>query len=422
MFLHDAAIVSPLEIYLLLTFVSWFGRELARHKIDFYKSQLFWPALMFTLFIAMGLIYGISRGGDVNIGLWEARPIFYLPLMLILTNNLITQRKHISYLIWFVVCGIFVESLMGAYAYFFVLNRDLSLIESITEHSAAIHINAVLVLWLASWIFKGGSTTKRLLIPIMLPTILLTYIAAQRRAAFLTLAIALVFMLLILFQERRIAFWLLVPPAAAIGIVYLVVFWNAGGALGLPVQAIKSVIAEDQASEKDQSSNFYRQLENYNAHYTLKQAPLTGIGFGQKLQFIIPLPDISFFIWWEYMTHNSIIWIWVKAGLGSFVSMLLLIGMAIIIGMRAVQRMPTGDLKTSALTCTLYLIMHFIFAYVDISWDGQSMLLAGAFMGLSSCMEHVVTRDNPVGRKRYPWQMAPQADRGLRPYLVEKPI
>jgi O-antigen ligase len=315
--------------------------------------------------------------------------------------------------------AIFVESLVGTFIYFFGINRDLTLVESLTEHSAAIHINAVLVLCFSAWLYKGGSPTKRLLIPIMLPTILLTYVAAQRRAAFLTIIIALVLMVVILFLERRIIFWVLVPPAAVLGLVYLAVFWNSSGALGLPAQAIKSIVAQDQANAKDQSSNLYRQLENVNAHYTISQAPLTGVGFGQKLQIIVPLPDISFFVWWEYITHNSIIWIWVKTGIGGFVSMLVLIGLSIMVGMRALQRMPTGDLKTVALTSTLFLIMHFIYAYVDISWDNQSMLLVGAMMGISSCLERVVALDRNIQRKRYPWQADPQPEPGLRPLRAE---
>jgi hypothetical protein len=418
MYLHDSAIISPLEIYLLLIFVSWLGRGLAEHKINFYKSQLFWPALAFTFFIMFGLLYGIGRGGSLNIGLWEARPIFYISAMLILTNNLIIRRQQVSHLVWTIVLAIFVEGLIGTYIYFFGINRNLTLVESLTEHSAAIHINAILILWMTAWLYKGGSTTKRLLIPLMLPAILLTYLAAQRRAAFLTIIIALVLMVFILFLERRIIFWLIVPPATLLGVAYLAAFWNSSGALGLPAQAIKSIVAEDQATAKDQSSNLYRQLENVNAHYTISQAPLTGVGFGQKLQFIVPLPDISFFLWWEYITHNSIIWIWIKTGVGGFASMILLIGLSIIVGMRALQRMPTGDLKTIALTSTLFLIMHFIYAYVDISWDNQSMVLVGAMMGLSSCLEHVVALDIPIQRKRYPWQKDPQPESGLRPRPV----
>lgn len=419
MYLSNALIVNPAEIFMLLTFISWFGRDLALHKIKFYKSQLVQPTLIFILFITFGLVWGVGRGGNLNIALWEVRAIYYIPLMLILTNNLITQRKHVSYLMWSVIMAIFVESLVGTYTYWITLKGDLSTVESLTEHAAAIHINLVIVLWLAVWLFKGGSTTKRLVIPILLPTIFLTYIAAQRRAAFLSLFIVLGCMVFILYQERRKLFWFLVPFAAVGGLVYVAAFWNSSSTLALPVQAIKSVVAQDQVDAKDQSSNYYRFLENINSHYTISTAPLTGVGFGQKMQFIVPMPDISFFVLWEYITHNSILWIWAKAGLGTFVSMLVWIGIAIFIGMRALQRTQAGDLKAITLAATLYIIMHFIYAYVDISWDGQSMILIGAMMGLISCIEHIIKMDTATQAKRYPWQKEPPPLPGLRPLKFE---
>jgi hypothetical protein len=418
LYLNDAVIVSPLEIFLLLTLISWLGRGLAEHKITFFKSELFWPALTFAFFIVFGLVYGIGTGGNVNIGLWEARPIFYMPVMLILVNNLVSHRAQFNAIFGIILLAIFAESLVGAYQYFFVLNQDLSLIESLTEHSAAIHINAVIVYWISLWLFKGGAPSKRMIIPVLLPTILLTYIAAQRRAALLSLVIALALMVVILYMERRKVFWFIIPPAVVAGLVYTAVFWNSSSALGMPAQAIKSVIAQNQASEKDQSSNIYRKLENINTHFTIKQAPLTGVGFGQKIFFIVPLPDISFFIWWEYITHNSVLWIWAKTGIGGFISMLVLIGTSLFVGTRALQRMPTGDLKAIALTSTLYLIMHFIYAYVDMSWDNQSMVLVGVMMGISSSLEQVVAHPVDPQKKRYAWQPDPQPEPDLLPLTV----
>ena len=322
---------------------------------------------------------------------------------------------------WAVIFALFLEGLNGSYIYFFELKMDLSQVEALTEHSAAIHMNAVFILALASWLYKGGSPAKRILILLMSPPIFLTYLAAQRRAAFVTILVVLVFMTVLLFRERRIAFWLIIPPTMILGVVYLVAFWNSSGALGLPAQAVKSVIAQDQANAKDQSSNIYRQIENVNSSYTIHQAPLTGVGFGQKLIFIVPLPDISFFIWWEYITHNSIIWIWAKTGIGGFVSMLVLIGLSVILGMRTTERMPNGNLRAVAFTATAYIIMHFIYAYVDISWDNQSMVLAGLMMGIISGMERVVVLDSPQTPKRYIWQKPAPLEPGLRPLLGETP-
>lgn len=414
LYLHDAIIISPLEAYIGLTFVSWLSRLAVMRKVDFYKSPLLWPTLLFMFFITIGLVYGIGVGGDVNIALWESRAIYYLGAMIILASNLLETRGHVNKAIWFAMIALFIEGIMGTYTYFTVLEMDLSRVESMTEHGAAIHMNTLFVFLIAVWMYKG-STTKRLLLALMFPIVFLTYIAAQRRSAFLTLGIAIAFLFIILFMENRKAFFIIVPPIAVMGILYVGAFWNNGGALGLPAQAVKSIVAEDEAGGKDQRSNIYRMLENLNVSFTIHEEPLMGVGFGHKFYIVYPMPDISFFDWWEYFPHNSIMWIWLKAGVGGFVSMLILVGAAIMLGARVILRMPGNDMSAIALTATLYIVMHFLFAYVDISWDGQSMLYVGLMMGILACLERIVEKPVPTVSRRWPWQANPIPEPGLRP-------
>lgn len=415
MYLNDALIVSPLEIYLVLTFLAWLGRGAMERKIQFYKSSLFWPGIAFFGFIVFGLLYGIGTGGDVNIALWEARPLFYLVGMLVLTSNLLDKRQHASHVMWCIMTAIFVKGIIGTHFTFFILQGDLSSVDRITEHAAAIHINTLFILILMSWLYKA-SPTKRLLLPIMALPALVTYVATQRRAAFLTMAIALILIAIILYKENRQAFWLIVPPLAVIGVIYLGAFWNSGGALGLPARAIKSVVAEDQASGSDYRSNLYRVLENANIEFTIQTSPLTGVGFGNRFYIRIPMADISFFAWWEYFTHNSILWVWLKMGIGGFFSMIYLVSSAIVSGTRTLARVPRNDLRAISATACLYLIMHFIYAYVDISWDNQSMIYIGCMMGILSGLERVVDQHKPVSQTRWPWQPTPEPAPELVPF------
>jgi O-antigen ligase len=191
------------------------------------------------------------------------------------------------------------------------------------------------------------------------------------------------------------------------------VFWNASGILALPASAVKSVLSPDSATE-DYQSNLYRIIENINTMYTIKSAPFQGVGFGKKFFIVRRMPDISHFIWWEYMTHNSIMWMWMKTGLGGFLAMLILIGAAIINGVRTIFRMPGDMMSVAALVATLYVVMHFTYAYVDISWDSQSMIYIGAMIGLINCLVRIVETPVPLAARRWPWQSHPQPPSGLR--------
>ncbi len=402
LYVGRATSFSPAEICIALTFISWLGRAVILRKLKGYAGPLFFPALLFSAFITSGLIYGLLSHGNVTIALWEVRTIYYLPMMLILTSNLIETRAQVNCLIWTIVIALFIDSLAGAGFVIFVLNFNLQGLEAIAEHSDSVHLNTLYVLAIGVWLFRG-SWIKRIALLLMLPPVLISYFANQRRAAYITLAVALLLIAVVLYRENRKAFWLIIPTVGLLGIIYTAAFWNSSGGIGGPARAIRSVIAP-QPGGRDDSSNVYRVLENLNSKFTIKQRPLTGVGFGNKFYIVVPMPDISFFIWWEYITHNSILWFWMQSGVGGFMSLLVMVGMAVIVGVRALWRMPGGDLSAFALMATLYVVMHFIYAYVDMSWEAQSMIYVGVMMGLINSLERIATRSEQHTHRRWPWQ------------------
>ena len=78
-----------------------------------------------------------------------------------------------------------------------------------------------------------------------------------------------------------------------------------------------------------------------------------------------------------------------KAGIGGFFSILFLIGLTVFTGVRTLHLRPDDDLSAVILTATLYVVMHFIFACVDISWTAQSMVYVGTMMGLVNSAERI---------------------------------
>jgi len=102
-----------------------------------------------------------------------------------------------------------------------------------------------------------------------------------------------------------------------------------------------------------------------------------------------------------------------KTGIGGFLALIVLVGSAVMLGARVLWRMPGGDLSAAALVATLYIMMHFLFAYADISWDNQSMVYVGAMMGIVNSLEHIVARPVPLPAKRWPWLPDPLPAPGL---------
>ena len=387
LYISNALIFSPAELCMSLVLAIWLVKSAARRKFHLYQGLFFWPLLTFTFFLAGGLIYGLGTGGNTNIALWEVRPIFYIPLMAVLVSNLMHRPDQILFAVYLAMAALFVEGLIGSYHYIVKLQMNLAGIEAITEHSAAVHMNTLFIFVLACWLYRTPGIQKWALL-FTIPPILVTYLVTQRRAAFLSLGVALLLMTIILYRENRAVFWRIVPIAGLCGITYLALFWNSGGMLGLPARAVKSVVAPDTNSA-DALSNIYRVIENINVNFTIHMAPLTGVGFGQKFYILMPTPDISFFIWWEYIVHNSVLWIWMKIGVFGFIALLFLISFGVMSGLHILQRMTDPRLRAVALTATLYLIMHFMYAYVDMSWDNQSMIYIGMVIGILDSLNRI---------------------------------
>ena len=145
-------------------------------------------------------------------------------------------------------------------------------------------------------------------------------------------------------------------------------------------------------------------VENVNLHFTIQQVPFTGVGFGKQFFVLVPMADISFFAWWQYLPHNAILWVWLKMGVFGFIATLFLIGLSIMSGAQALRRLPNHDLSAIAFIATMYIVMHFTYTYVDIAWDIQSMVLMGAMMGIVNSIEHVVAKPVQLPTRRWPWQ------------------
>ena len=120
---------------------------------------------------------------------------------------------------------------------------------------------------------------------------------------------------------------------------------------------------------------------------------MLGIGFGQKFYRPIPLPDISFFEFYEYIPHNSILWVWIKTGFGGFLSMLMMLGLAVRVGARNLVSARDDTDAAFALVGVAFVFMFAVFAYVDIAWNSQNMvLLAVAFALCSSKVARTAPR------------------------------
>lgn len=382
LFVDDRLSINPLEVFLMLTVASWLARGIGHGALNFRRGVLLNPVLVFAGFVFLGFAYGIARGGDTTVAVWEARPLFYLPIFYVLVTNLFTTVRQYQVLFWAAMIAVTVQSVLAIDWY-----RDLPAgvranLESLTEHSGAVHMNALFVFVLAALLIRGFPARGRLILPIMAIPVVWAYFLSERRAAFIGFALGMLLFSMLLYRLERRVFWWFVPIVGILSLGYLGAFWNSESAAGFPAQAIKTVIAPGSVGAANKSSDDYRVIEGIDIWFTIRTDPLRGIGFGHAFYQIYQLPDISFFIFWRYMPHHSFLWIWLKTGIGGFVSMLYLMIRTIQHGVRSTLQFPPGTTRAMCIASTLYVAMYLVYSYVDIAWDIRSMIFMAVVMAV----------------------------------------
>jgi hypothetical protein len=382
LFLDDQISFNPLELFLVLTTAAWLARGIGDGAWSFKRGNLLKPLLVFSAFVVLGMAWGFVRGGDTTVGLWEARPLMYLPLFYVLVTNLFTTTRQYQVLFWSAMIAVTVQSVLALNWYKQLEPGIRENLESLIEHSGAVHMNALFVFVLAALLLRGFPARGRLILPVMAAPVVWAYFVAERRSAFIGFALGLVLFAVLLYRLERRAFWWFVPIVGIGGLAYLGAFWTVDSGIGFPAQAIKSVIAPNSVEGVNRSSDEYRRLEGVNIWFTLRADPVRGIGFGHAFYQLYSLPDISFFPFWRFMPHHSFLWVWLKTGFAGFVSMLYLMIRTIQHGARSTLRLPPGTTRAVCVTATLYVPMYLVYSYVDIAWDIRSMIFMAVVMAV----------------------------------------
>jgi O-antigen ligase len=383
LFVSNALILSPLEVVLGLTLVAFVLRLLLdRGSTRFVRGRLFWPSTAFLGFLLVGFAFGIATGGDRYVAIWEMRPILYLPILYVLVTNLFTSRVQYRRLAVVMIVALFIHSILALVVYSALSATQREALESLIGHASAIEMNVVILLVLAVFLLPGSPRAARVLVPLASTTIISAWLISQRRAAVVALAAAVLFLGLIMWKVNRRLLRRIAPFLVVLVVGYTGAFWNNEGIVGFPAQALKAVISPTEVGAKDQSSDGYRNVENLDIMATIHAKPITGLGFGQRFYRPYPLPDISFFAFYEYLPHNNVLWIWIKTGIGGFIALLFLFASAIRQGTRSVLRLPRGRDRLVAFGAVSYVMMYLVYAYVDVAWDARSMVCVAVAMAL----------------------------------------
>jgi hypothetical protein len=331
--------ISPMEIFLVVVLVIWLLHGALRRSLQVPRTPL---AKMIAIYLALVTAFvglGLSRGGRLNMVMWEARPWFYLGVMFVLASTLLTSKRALHALLWIVVLGSGFKAVQGA-EIFLAVRHVTPRPEATLAHEEAFFFGLFTVLTAALWIFRMRGRL-RVTATLLLPIVTIANLGNSRRNAWAILALELVVLLVLAWfrlPERRPMLRRLIACMLVVGAVYFPTFWNNDGAVGQPARALRSAIAP---SARDLMSNQYRQAEDANLVLNIQASNGVGKGFGVPIDYAIPITDLSHLSSAiDFVPHNGVLYVWMRMGLLGEIALFSLIGAMI---MRACQLVKVAD-------------------------------------------------------------------------------
>ena len=179
--------IGFLFLFILFMFAS---QRFVRWQRALRGGELLAPLLLFLAAVLIGVVHGITSGGDFKIIVLEIRPFWYLFVGYLLAYNTVTRREHVSAFIWIVILGAGVKALQGTYITFVVLHGDLAGYNEIMSHEESFFWVALLLL---IFLFALHHRQRGQLIAALalVPFTGISLVANNRRADYVALLVAI---------------------------------------------------------------------------------------------------------------------------------------------------------------------------------------------------------------------------------------
>lgn len=380
-----SAVVSPMEIHLLFLVATWIVLLALRKEEQLQSIPVWFLFSLFMAWVVISLVRGLASGGDFIVSLWEIRAIGYFGIIYMLVPQIIRTKAQIETLLWFIIAGITLKAFQGFGRF---VGNGLSMAGADLLTSAEDPVFMVtLILFLSALVFLGKSHPQRTALACLLLPLLAGIYSSQRRSCYASLAISTVGLVLLLPAKQRKVMLKGMVVLGVLFCIYLALYWNTYGRIGVIAQQFKSIIGQTntELAGADYLSNLYRRYENFNLATTIQRAPLMGIGFGNPYD--TPMTWFSMlerFSLLKYIPHDSLYWFLAKAGaIGFFFFCFFLNTFLFKVG-QLFRMLKDHYLQAVCALALLAIINQIVVAYVEMQLTFyRNMIYLGCLMGLT---------------------------------------
>jgi O-antigen ligase len=329
--------------------------------------------LSFLTLIAL-CILGIARGGDMQMAKNQVQAFVLLLLMAYLLAMSLRGARDYRLLARAIVVATCIKALMALW----VSNR---LPESpyMTSHGdSLLFVCAITILFVR---FAERPTYRHaILCLLIIPILVAAIIVNNRRLAWVELE-ATVLMFGIVSRRTRLkrlatqGLLILLPLVLA----YVAAGWNSKSDFFAPVHSFRT------ATDAEDASTLWRDIENYNLLLTLRQNPFLGSGFGHPYVEAIKAPDISSaYKEYRFMPHNSLLGLWGSAGVFGFSGLWAALVVGIFLAARSYRCARSPDERVAAFTALAILVIYEIHCWGDVGFsEKRSIFLVGAALAVA---------------------------------------
>jgi len=206
----------------------------------------------------------------------------------------------------------------------------------------------------------------------LLPILVLGMLDNQRRMVWVQILAVLAAIFLISGMtpvKRKIIRAMLVSSPFLL--LYVMLGWNRSTGFFKPVSTIRSAVDSDV-----DASTMWRDVENFDLVWTLRQNPIFGTGYGHPFIEFIPLPPIDYMLE-LYIPHNSILGLWAYCGYVGYTGITLLWVAGVFFAVRAYHAASAPMDKAAALASFGAILIYYLQCYGDMglgSWSGVFMV------------------------------------------------
>jgi hypothetical protein len=379
--------LSCVDMMLIILLVVAFARKMSGSTIDRVGGvETPKPLIQLSLVSLAGIVWvllvGMVRGGDMSMAIWQIDKVIHLPVIFLLFQlGLRGPKDHVA-LARVVLGAAVIKALTAVYINATVVvppeNGNEGVLHWATSHNDSILFACAFVILVSLMMERAGKKAVRLALMI-LPILAAGMMANHRRMVWVQ--VAAVFLTLYFATPANPAKRKIKIAALALSpliLTYIAMGWDSKDSIFKPVATIRSVV-DPQADP----STFWREIENYDILFTIKQYWLVGTGYGLGYWEIMPLPAIDYSLE-KYLPHNSILGLWFYAGFIGYTAFTLLWGAGVWFAIRSYHASKKPTDRVAALACTGSVLIYMVQCWGDVglgAWTG--VFIVGAALAVA---------------------------------------